>query len=526
MKTRIIFSIALVVAFQSFSQPRTIRKMPNPVNQSSFNCFAPYISFDGTTLVFLNDYTDDGTLALQFSKRMGADWSEPVTQPRNFSSMINFMRGFTLSPDGQTLYLTSQLTNGVGGYDIYASVLKGSTFSTPTNLGMPINSKLHDSAPTITADGSTLYFMRCESMNSQQADKCKLMMSKRQTGGRWGEVQELPNHINTGNSQTPRIMADGETLLFASNKLQPNKGGMDLYESRWDGQAWSAPLPLDFVNTPQDDQFVSVTAQGQYLLRDSRGERKNELTEFLFPKELKPKAILRVDGKLTDATLPAYISVNDLSANKRIYSGRPNTDGSFTVFLPEGSRYEVAIDPENANTTFTSKYFDLTQGVTRPFERYTATIKQAAVDDEILLGSVTFKPYTAELESTSANELRKLSRLLKSTPDLKAEIQVMLQGYSADTIQSTPDLTEVVVDSVEYYMDEIDSLGQLYQRDTLIAEYTYHNDRTLQQAHAVIEQLVAFGCDRNGIVYFVNARPEAIIEERKIIVKAVLHKRQ
>lgn len=525
MKARIIFSIALAVSLQSFSQPRPVRKMPHPLNQPSFSSFAPYISFDGSAIVFLSDYTDDGTLAMQYSKRTGADWSEPVSQTRNFSSKLNFISGFTLSPDGQTLYLTSQLSNGVGGFDIYSCALKGNTFSTPTNLGIPVNSKLHDSAPTITADGSLLYFMRCESMNSQQADRCKLMMSRRQAGGKWGEAQELPSHINTGNSQTPRIMADGETLLFASNKLQPNKGGMDLYHTRWDGQAWSAPVPLDFVNTPQDDQFVSATAQGQYLLRDAKGDRRTELTEFLFPKELKPKAILRIDGKLENAAIPAYVAVIDLNTSKRVYTGRPNADGTFTVFLTEGSRYEIAIDPENANATFTSKYFDLTQGIVRPFERYTTSIKEAAADDEIPLGTISFKPYSSELESTSSNELRRLSRLLKGTPALKAEIQVILQGYVADSIQSDPDLTEMIVDSVEYYLDDIDSLGQLYQRDTLIAEYTFHNDRTQKQAQAVIEQLVALGCDRNGLTYFVNARPEAILEDRKIVVKAVLRKR-
>lgn len=525
MKTRIIFSIALMVTFQTFSQPRAIRKMPHPLNQPSFSSFAPYISFDGNAMVFLTDYTDDGTLALQYSKRSGADWSEPITQPRNFSSKLNFIRGFTLSPDGQTLYLTSQLSNGVGGFDIYTCTLKGNAFSTPANMGMPVNSRLHDSAPTITADGLILYFMRCESMNSQQADRCKLMMSRRQAGGKWGEAQELPAHINTGNSQTPRMMADGETLIFSSNKLQPNKGGMDLYETRWDGQTWSAPLALDFANTAQDDQFVSATSQGQYLLRDVKGERRSELTEFLFPKELKPKAILRVDGKLESVSIPAYLTVNDLNTNKRVYNSRPNADGSFTLFLAEGGRYEVAIDPESGSATFTSKYFDLTQGLVRPFERYTTSIKQAEVGDEISLSTVTFKPYSSELEGTSTNELRRLSRLLKSTPNLKAEIQVMLQGYMADSIQSDPDLTEVIVDSVEYYMDDIDSLGQLIQRDTLIAAYTFHNDRTVKQAQAVIEQLVALGCEPGGLGYFVNARPEAILTERKIIVKAVLRKR-
>lgn len=525
MKTGIIFFIALALGFQSFSQPKPTRKMPHPLNQPFYNSFAPYISFDGNSILFLNDYTDDGNLALYYSKRTGADWAQPALLPKNFNSKVNYIKGFALNPDGQSLYLTSILSMGMGGYDICLSTLKGTEFSTPLSVGLPINSKQHDGSPSLSADGSVLYFMRCETMNSAQADRCKLWMSKKQPGGKWGEPQELPAYINTGNSQTPRIMADGETLIFSSNKLQPNKGGMDLYLTRWDGQTWSSPKPLDFANTPADDQFVSATSQGQYLLRDAKGERKNELTEFLFPLDLKPKGILRVDGKLESPVISAYITVTDMTANKRIYNARPNADGSFTLYLREGSRYEVAIDPENASATFTSRFFDLSSGIGRPFERYNASIKEATAGDEISLNSVRFKPYTNELEESSSNELRRLSRLLKSKPDLKAEVQVMLQGYRSDSLQSDPDLTEVTIDSVEYYLDEIDSLGQLYQRDTLIAEYTYHNDRTLKQAQAVIDQLVALGCDRTGLVSFVNARAEAILEERKIIVKVVLRKR-
>ncbi len=525
MKQAIIFSALTLLYLQSFSQPRSVRKLSHPLNQPTFSAYSPFISLDGNSIIFLNDYTDDGTLALQYSKRVGADWSEPTTLHKKFSWPLNFIRSYTLSPDGQTLFIASQASGGLGGFDIHAAVLKGDSFSDPINIGLPVNSKQHEAAPTLSSDGQTMYFMRCESMTSQQADRCKLMMAKKQPGGRWGDVQELPANINTGNSQTPRIMADGETLIFSSNKVQPNAGGMDLYETRWDGQRWGNPVPLTFVNTSADDQFVSVTSQGQYLLRDTKGERRTELTEYLIPDELKPKAVMRVDGRLTDAAIPAYVSVYNLSTNKRMYNGRPLADGSFTTFLAGGSLYEVSLEPENGSNTFASRFFDLTQANFRPFERYTTTLKQASANDELVLEAVRFKPYTSELESTSQNELRRLSRLLKSSPELKAEIQVILIGYEADSLKSNPDLTEVTLDSVEYYFDEIDSLGQLYQRDTVVAEYTYHNDRTIAQAQAIIEQLVSLGCDRNALMYFVNARPEAVITERKISVKAVLRKR-
>lgn len=528
MKYTIIFLLLILGTLQSFSQPKSVRKLPHPLNQSSLNAYAPYISFDGNAIVFLNDYTDDGNLALNYSKRTGADWSTPVIQPRTYSNMLTFVKGFTLSPDGQTLYLTSQLSNGIGAFDIYTCALKGSTFSAPVNIGLPVNSKLNDASPSITADGMTMYFMRCETMNSKQADRCKIMVSQKQPGGRWGEATELPAIINTGNSQTPRIMADGETMIFASNLLQPNKGGMDLYLTRLVDNAWTKPVPLTFANTAEDDQFVSVTGQGQYLLRDAKLEKRSELTEYLFPLDLKPKGVLRIDGKINDPTIPVYVLVNNLNKGKLVYNARPNKEGTFTTFLVEGSNYEVAIEPENGSVIYDCKLFNITDGFPRPFERYTANVKQAAANDEVVLNAITFKPYTSTIEKTAAfnNELRRFSRLLKSNPTLKAEIQIELQGYVEDSIQSSPDLTEIRVDSVEYYLDEIDSLGQLQKRDTIMAEYTYHNNRTEKQAQAIVAQLVAAGCSRESISYTTTMKPEAVLEKRKILVKAVLKRKE
>lgn len=109
---------------------------------------------------------------------------------------------------------------------------------------------------------------------------------------------------------------------------------------------------------------------------------------------------------------------------------------------------------------------------------------------------------------------------------MMAEIQIELQGYVEDSIKSSPDLTEIRIDSVEYFFDEIDSLGQLYRHDTIMAEYTYHNNRTIKQAEAIVEQLVALGCSREGLVYITAVKPEAILENRKLLVKAVLRKKQ
>ena len=150
-------------------------------------------------------------------------------------------------------------------------------------------------------------------------------------------------------------MADSETLIFSTDKMGSTKGGMDLYITRLSNGSWSDPVPLDFVNTPQDDQFVSASALGRYLIKEAPGSRKNsELVEFLFPEEVRPKGMMKVEGKITDengAALPAYITIMDLVNSKRVHSARPTADGDISKAYEYGAAYITAAsiavtDPE------------------------------------------------------------------------------------------------------------------------------------------------------------------------------------
>ena len=246
----VVGALSLLTFFALSQAP--VRKLPQIINRPTLNITAPFISLDGNTLLFTSDYIVDEP-SIYFSQREQANWKEPKMLPKHINNKLNFSQGYTLSADGQLIYITTNRSGGVGGFDIWAGNLLSNSVNDLQNVFAPINSKMHEGCPTLTPDGMTMYFMRCEQMNYQKADKCKIMVTRKGANGRWQEPEELPSQINTGNSQTPRIGADGETLIFASNILQPNRGGMDLYVSKWINGDWSNPLPLDNFNTEQDD---------------------------------------------------------------------------------------------------------------------------------------------------------------------------------------------------------------------------------------------------------------------------------
>ena len=538
MRLGLLLIVILIWHQPSFGQTKT-RKFPSPVNHPAINVFTPFVSLDGNSMIFIADNAEDNMLTMNYTSKDGVNWKEPTAMSRTVNNArLNFLKGYALSADGKVLYLTNQKAGGIGGFDILISELKGAIWSEPVNPGTPVNSKLHDGCPSVTVDGNTLYFMRCEKMDINKADNCKLMVVKKRPTGQWEEPVELPASINTGNSQVPRIMGDSETLIFSSNKFAGNKGGMDLYITRFIGTQWSAPVALAFANTVTDDQYVSASSLSRYLIRDAPGQKKSEIIELLFPPDQKPKGLMKVEGKIAGLENPssAYISVFNQKDQSRVYNGRPLADGSFIVYMKEGLVYDLSVEPERDNYTFYSKQFDVTGEKLSALEKISVNLKKLSVGDEIELPGLAFNPYKKTISSSSMQELRRLVRMLKGNPTYKFNIDVTLRGLQQDSLQSNPDLTEILTDTshiqVTYVRDSIttsvDSVTTRIDsiitatRDSIVVKITYHNDRTEQQSQAIRTYLISQGVAAGNLSTTFKAIMEAVMENRKTLVKVTV----
>lgn len=543
MNTRSILVVVLVLLTMTAKGQAKMRKLATNLNHPAINNYAPFISLDGNSMVYLADVAEDHALTMNFTTRAGVNWKDPVTLPKTVNNHLNFPKGYALSPDGKTLYISNIRSNGMGGFDLYSSRLIGNVWEDPVNMLLPANSKGHEACPSISLDGSMFFYMRCEKMDFAKAEGCRILIMKKKPNGQWDMPQELPAMINSGNSQTPRIMGDGEMLIFSSDRLQPNQGGMDLYFTRLIRGEWTAPKPLDFANTSGDDQFVSASSVGMYLLRESTGQRSSELVEFLFPTDKRPRGTLHVEGTVAgpaDLSSP-YITVFNRDDQSRAITTHPSKDGSFTAYMNYGGRYELSIEPADDHFTFYSRMFDLRGDGNAMVERLQASLAPAASGNSIDLDGLWFEPGSSLISASSNEELRRLVRMIHGNPDKSFSIEVTLSGYIEDSLRSNPDLTEVRYDStaisVTYTRDSVimtqrdslatprrDSVVTLTRvRDSLVLRPRYHNDRTLRQAKAVEAALLREGVPKNRLASSGKAFAEAVLEKRRTLVRVIVH---
>lgn len=396
--------------------------MDMPFNHPSLNYWSPFISLDGNNLVFQCDNTENRQPGLFFASKAGTDWKDPVFLPNSINNSTIFLDGTTLSGDGKEIWVSAQRSGGIGGYDLMSFQIKPDGFGEGKNPGVPLNSNQHEASAVFTPDGGTVYFMRCMSIQNGQASGCKILTSKKKLNGTWEPPVELPAEINKGNSQFPRILADGETLIFLSDRHQPNVGGIDIYMSTWDGAVWSAPVALAFLNSEKSERPVSITSFGRSVLTARRAEKKSELVDIFFPAELKPRQILRINGNIISAD-PAliYLSLYDSATGKQLRSLRPDAKGSFMLFLPYGNTYRLFADPAADNLPFYSTVYNLSKGQGQVAGKLTIDPGVVQQGFKMDLGAIQFLENTAPAPG-SIPMLNRVVRLMQSNPGISFQV--------------------------------------------------------------------------------------------------------
>lgn len=363
-----------------------------------------------------------------------------------------------LSPDGQRMYIYKDEGNG----DIFISDLVGEEWGKPVRLGKNINDKKsHEVHCSVTPDGNTLYFTSDREGGYGGLD---IWMSKMQKNGDWGPAVNMGPVINTEyDEDAPFIHVDGKTLYFSS-RGHKGMGGFDIFRSMFDGVAWSRPANIGYpINSADEDIYFVLSADnkfGYYAsggshhegVEDGYGEkdiyiitmpppekvvvattRTTETTTSRSTRQLagavetakvsNPITILK--GTITDALtgdlLEAKLVLVDNDKNEVISEMKSNSStGKYLIILPSGKNYGLAV--EKQDYMFHSENFDIPpstdyQEITKDVE-----LKKIAIGTKIVLKNIFFDFDKATLREESTAELQRLIKLLTDVPALRIEI--------------------------------------------------------------------------------------------------------
>jgi len=243
-----------------------------PTVNSAAVDWMPSLSADGLTLYFSSRRSGGfGSEDIYVTTRAttGDPWEEPVNlgPPVNTS---NWEQGPSISADGLTLFFSSyNRPDGSGGDDIYVTTRekKDDPWGTPMNLGPTVNSSAHDWAPSISADGLTLYF---GSRRSGGYGGYDLWVTIRETiHDEWGSPVNLGGTVNSAHKTHGMSISHDGLLLFFSSDRPGGSGGFDFWVTRREttNDPWGTPVNLGppVNSSAYYDQTPNISADGSTL---------------------------------------------------------------------------------------------------------------------------------------------------------------------------------------------------------------------------------------------------------------------
>jgi len=437
--------------------------------------YAPLISTDETILILtarrgsniggLNDEADNLPFEdLYYSRNVGGVWSEV----KNMGEEVNTSghdAGSGLSPDGKTLFVFRGDIKGGG--DIYASKFREANWLKPKRLYKTINTEEHESAAALSFDGQSLYFVSEREGGFGGKDIYKSIWDAQKE--RWGEATNLGPVVNSAYDEDGVYMhPDGKTLYFSSEGHN-SIGGNDIFSAEFDQGRWKTPVNLGIpVNTPDDDVFFSVAADGRtaYYSSDREegfGEKDIYRITFLGPEK---QPVLNVEDRLiagSDARkieIPYQPAVEIRTSQMALLKGLVLDDetqepvaakidlidnataevlasfdvepssGKYLVSLPAGKNYGINVNADNY--LFNSLNFDIPDSA--GYREYYKVIrmKRIKIGESIVLRNIFFDYNKATIRDESTAELDRLEKVLVENPTIKVEISGHTDNVGGD----------------------------------------------------------------------------------------------
>jgi outer membrane protein OmpA-like peptidoglycan-associated protein len=431
-----------------FAQQAVANPVPyNPVNlgdsiNSVYDEYWPRLSADEQTMIFTRRIPIDKTDTAEFKNRQedffiahkqNATWEKAKNMNAPLNSSDN-EGAHTISVNGSYIFFTAcNRHDGYGLCDIYYSANLGGRWKRPVNTGRNINSNYSEKQPTLSPDGTTLYFISDRKGGFGGYDIWKSVILP---NGSFSAPENLGNTINTSGDETsPFIHFDNKTLYFASN-LHLGMGGYDIFVSQQqeDGE-WSTPENLGYpINSWHDEEGLFVNARGDMAYYSSDREiTGRDIYKFNLYKDIRPDPVSYVKGTVYDAKtnqpLSAYCELIELNNAETVMESASDPEkGEFLVTLPAGNNY--ALNVSKKGYLFHSEHFELKKADTgnTPFH-LNIPLKPIQKGQSIVLRNIFYEVDSYELKKESIAELNKVILFLENNP----QVNIQINGHTDST---------------------------------------------------------------------------------------------
>lgn len=202
------------------------KNLGTPLNTNTHDaCVA--LSFDGNEMLIFRTAADMTTGDLYMTHTDYEGWSEP----KKLGAEINtpfIETSACFSNDTSIIYFSSNKPGGFGGKDLYRiKKLPNGRWSAPMNLGPTINTDKDEDAPYLHPDGTTLYFSSKGHNTMGEYDVFKTIHNTETA--QFSTPENLGFPINTVHNDIFFVLNANGTRGYYSSIKEETFGGSDIY---------------------------------------------------------------------------------------------------------------------------------------------------------------------------------------------------------------------------------------------------------------------------------------------------------
>jgi outer membrane protein OmpA-like peptidoglycan-associated protein len=416
----------------------TIKPLPEYINDSNINEGCVTFTPDGRTMIFAKGNTGKKKGAedvdLYISRFRNGQWGDAT--PININTPKNWESTPALSPDGRTLYFSSNRPGGFGGLDIYSAQMDSrGRFGRVKNLGSDINSPGDEMFPYVAENGK-MYFSSDGHSGYGQLD---IFVVNRANGKT--VIENLGQPINSTGDDFGIFLFRPDRGFFTSNR-EGGKGDDDIYT---------------FVNEDPNLRVIN------YYLQGITYTTKSDSTREILPET--KVTLLDASGNV----MQDFVTGNDGKFLFRVYENEDYT------LLGETDGYIAKRQPFTTN----GKSIPLTsvkELVTNITLDTLMVLDRKIRDKAFELKNIHFGLDSSNINSASAKELDKLVELLNDNPDItKIELSshtdsIASRDYNIQLSQRRAESTRAYLIKKGIDPDRIEAKG--YGEDRPIARNT------------------------------------------------------
>lgn len=187
------------------------------------------LSKDMQTLYFAADFPEQGfgRYDIYNVKKTNGGWSAPKNLGRNINTDF-WDSAPSIAPDGKALYFCSNRPDGYGGIDIYVSYKnERGGWQEAENMGPQINTAGDEQTPFMHADNKSFYFSSTGWPGFGGAD---LFVSRRINDSNWSTPVNLGYPINTYDNEGSISVAHNGIDAYIASDRADSRGGLDIYK--------------------------------------------------------------------------------------------------------------------------------------------------------------------------------------------------------------------------------------------------------------------------------------------------------